>query len=216
MGNCSASDNSSDYSDCDLTQSLRERALKREQPIRRSDAWKAARMRAKKVELLLLDVDGVLTDGTLFYSGTAEEIKGFNTLDGFGLRLLREAGIDVGLITARSSAALNRRAGELKLDHVYTDCRNKIQVYKEILTKSGRAAEQTAYMGDDWLDLPVLLQVGCSFAPANAAAEVRRRVDYVTERTGGHGAVREACELILEARGKYSDLLAQYTKNRLC
>ncbi len=216
MENCSASDSSSTYSDCSLTQSLRKRAQKREQPIRRSDDWKAAMMRAKKVELLLLDVDGVLTDGTLFYSGTAEEIKGFNILDGFGLRLLQEAGIAVGLITARSSAALDRRAQELKLEHVYTDCRDKIQVYRKILTQSSRTAEQTAYMGDDWLDLPVLLQVGCSFAPANAAAEVRQRVDYVTERAGGHGAVREACELILEARGKYTDLLAQYSNSRLC
>ncbi|MCI5224281.1 MAG: phenylphosphate carboxylase subunit delta [Candidatus Electrothrix sp. AR4] len=173
-------------------------------------------MRAKNVELLLLDVDGVLTDGTLFYSGAAEEIKGFNTLDGFGLRLLRDAGIAVGLITARSSEALNRRAGELKLEYIYTDCRDKVLGYKEILTLSGCSADQTAYMGDDWLDLPVLLRVGCSFAPADAAAEVRQRVDYVTGRAGGHGAVREACELILEAQGKYSALLEKYTKNKKC
>lgn len=187
--------------------------MERERPIMRNDAWKTALMRAKSIELLLLDVDGVLTDGTLLYAGTAEEIKGFNTQDGFGLRLLRDAGIAVGLITARSSEAVNRRAEELKLDYVYTDCRDKESVYKEILTQSGCTTEQTAYMGDDWLDLPVLSRVGCSFAPANAAAEVRRRVDYVTEMAGGHGAVREACELILEARGEYSALLAQYTQS---
>jgi 3-deoxy-D-manno-octulosonate 8-phosphate phosphatase (KDO 8-P phosphatase) len=204
------SDNNGTYSDCGLTQSLRERAMKREQPISRSDAWRAAMMRAKKVEVLLLDVDGVLTDGTLFYSGVSEEIKGFNTLDGFGLRLLRDAGIAVGLITARSSEAVSRRAKELKLEHVYTDCRNKREAYAAVLKQHGWKPEQTAYMGDDWLDLTVLMQVGCSFAPANAAAEVRRQVDYVTERSGGHGAVREACELILEAKGLLSQLLNEY------
>ncbi|MCI5165223.1 MAG: 3-deoxy-D-manno-octulosonate 8-phosphate phosphatase [Candidatus Electrothrix sp. GM3_4] len=198
------------YSDCGLTQFLRERAMKREQPILRSNAWRAAMIGAKKVEVLLLDVDGVLTDGTLFYSETSEETKGFNTLDGFGLRLLREAGIAVGLITARSSEAVSRRAKELKLEHVYTNCRNKREAYAAILEQHEWQPEQTAYMGDDWLDLPVLMQVGCSFAPANAAAEVRRQVDYVTERSGGHGAVREACELILEAKDLLSQLLNTY------
>ncbi|MCI5220518.1 MAG: 3-deoxy-D-manno-octulosonate 8-phosphate phosphatase, partial [Candidatus Electrothrix sp. LOE2] len=150
------------------------------------------------------------TDGTLFYAGASEEIKAFNTLDGFGLRLLREAGIAVGLITARSSAAVSRRAGELKLDYMYTDCRNKREAYASILAQQELQPEQTAYMGDDWLDLPILMQVGCSFAPADAAAEVRRQVDYVTERSGGHGAVREVCELILEARGLFARLLNKY------
>ena len=204
------SENNCTYSDCGLTQSLRERAMKREQPILRSNAWRAAMMRAKKVEVLLLDVDGVLTDGTLFYAGASEEIKGFNTLDGFGLRLLRDAGIAVGLITARSSEAVARRAKELKLEHVYTDCRNKRDAYAALLAQQGWQPEQTAYMGDDWLDLPVLMQAGCSFAPANAAAEVCRQVDYVTERNGGHGAVREACELLLEAKGLLSQLLNRY------
>ena len=167
-------------------------------------------MRAKKVELLLLDVDGVLTDGTLFYAGASEEMKGFSTLDGFGLRLLREAGIAVGLITARSSEAVSRRAEELKLEYMYSDCRNKTEAYTALLEQQAWQPEQTAYMGDDWLDLPVLMQVGCSFAPADAAAEVRRQVDYVTERSGGHGAVREACELILESQGLLSRLLKKY------
>jgi len=184
--------------------------MKRKQPIQRSAAWQAALMRAKKVEVLLLDVDGVLTDGTLFYLGASEEMKAFNTLDGFGLRLLRDAGIAVGLITARSSEAVSRRAKELKLDHLYTDCRNKREAYTTILDQQGWQPEQTAYMGDDWLDLPVLTQVGCSFAPANAAAEVCRQVDYVTERSGGHGAVREACELILDSKGLLSQLLKRY------
>jgi len=95
---------------------------------------------------------------------------------------------------------------------MYTDCRNKKEAYQVVLAQHGLQPEQTAYMGDDWLDLPVLLQVGCSFAPADAAAEVRRQVDYVTERSGGHGAVREACELILEAKGLLSQLLKKYAQ----
>ncbi len=210
MSNCSEAAVCSTYSDCELTQALRERARQREQPLLRNDAWRTAMMLAKNISLLLLDVDGVLTDGTLFYSGVAEESKGFNTLDGFGLRLLRDAGIAVGLITARSSGAVQRRAEELNMEYVYTDCRDKVRVYKEILAQGGYQPEQAAYMGDDWLDLTVLSRVGCSFAPANAVAEVRQRVDYVTEKSGGHGAVREACELILEARGEYAALLARY------
>jgi 3-deoxy-D-manno-octulosonate 8-phosphate phosphatase (KDO 8-P phosphatase) len=209
------SKNKDGYSDCELTQSLREQAMKRKKPIQRSAAWQTALVRAKKVEVLLLDVDGVLTDGTLFYLGASEEVKAFNTLDGFGLRLLRDAGIAVGLITARSSEAVSRRAKELKLDHVYTGCRHKREAYTALLEQQGWQPQQTAYMGDDWLDLPVLTQVGCSFAPANAVAEVCRQVDYVTERSGGHGAVREACELILEARGLLSQLLNKYMQARL-
>ncbi|MCW5212595.1 HAD hydrolase family protein [Desulfobulbus sp. TB] len=201
------------YSDCALTEFLRERAMQRKEQtlhIPRSNAWQAAMMQAKKVEVLLLDVDGVLTDGTLFYAGASEEVKAFNTLDGFGLRLLHEAGIAVGLITARNSEAVSRRAKELKLDYVITGCRNKRDAYRILLAEQGWQPEQTAYMGDDWLDFPVLIQVGCSFAPANAVAEVCCQVDYVTEKSGGHGAVREVAELILEAKGLLAGLLSRY------
>ncbi len=199
------------YSDCALTQVLRERAAEREKPIPRSLAWQSTLSKAKKVKLLLLDVDGVLTDGTVFYTPEAGEIKGFNTQDGFGLRILQEAGINVGLITARSSEAVNRRAKDLQLSHLYTGCSDKVTAYAEILAQTGLQAEQTAYMGDDWLDLPVLVKVGCAFAPANAAVEVLHRVDYVTERCGGQGAVREVCELILESKGLLATLLASYS-----
>ena len=201
------------YSDCALTEFLRKRAIQREEQIvqiPRSHAWQAAMMQAKKVEVLLLDVDGVLTDGTLFYAGASEEVKAFNTLDGFGLRLLHDAGIAVGLITARSSEAVSKRAKELKLEYVITGCRNKRDAYNTLLAEQSWQPEQTAYMGDDWLDLPVLIQVGCSFAPANAAAEVCCQVDYVTEKSGGHGAVREVAELILEAKGLLAGLLSRY------
>lgn len=200
------------YSDCNLTQALRERAMEREKPIARSRAWQENLVRARKIEILLLDVDGVLTDGTLLYSADGGETKAFNTQDGFGLRLLQDAGVDVGLITARLSGAVARRAEDLGFAHVYAGRSDKVTAYGELLEKTGLSAEQTAFMGDDLLDLPVLLKVGCSFAPANAVAEVKQRVHYTATSAGGHGAVREVCELILEARGQWSSILAGFSQ----
>ena len=192
--------------------SSRERAMERNQPVERSEAWKSTLKRAKKVQLLLLDVDGVLTDGTIIYTHDGGESKGFNTQDGFGLRILQDAGVAVGLITARTSEAVSRRAADLGFAHLYQGRNDKGAVYQEILKKTGLSSEQTSYMGDDLLDLPLLLQVGCSFAPANAVTEVRQRVHYTTACSGGHGAVREACDLILEARGQLAGILATYSK----
>ena len=209
-GSCPVAPNG--YSDCNLTQALRERAMERNKPVQRSDAWKAMLIRAKKIELLLLDVDGVLTDGTITYTHDGGESKGFNTQDGFGLRILQESGVAVGLITARISEAVSRRAADLGFAYLYQGRDDKTAVYNEILQQAGFDRQQTGYMGDDLLDLPLLSQVGCAFAPANAVAEVRQRVHYTTERSGGHGAVREVCELILEARGQLSYILAKYAR----
>jgi 3-deoxy-D-manno-octulosonate 8-phosphate phosphatase (KDO 8-P phosphatase) len=184
--------------------------MARNTPVQRSEAWKSVLMRAKKVQLLLLDVDGVLTDGTIIYTHDGGESKGFNTQDGFGLRILQDAGVAVGLITARTSAAVARRASDLGFAHLYQGRSDKGAVYSEILEKTGLGPEQTGYMGDDLLDLPLLVKVGCSFAPANAVAEVRQRVHYTTEQAGGHGAVREVCDLILEARGELASIIAGY------
>jgi len=197
-------------SDCELTQALRERAMERGRPVARSKEWQALLPRAKQIKLLLLDVDGVLTDGTIVYTEAGGESKGFNTQDGFGLRMLQDSGVDVGLITARTSEAVRRRAGDLGFAHIYQGRKDKNAVYEEILTTTGLRPLHTAYMGDDWLDLPLLARVGLSAAPADGVAEVRQRVDYVCARNGGHGAVRELCELILEGRGQFASLLTQY------
>ncbi len=197
-------------SDCELTQALLERARKRSEPRMRSDAWKAALPRAKEVKLLLLDVDGVLTDGTITYTHDGGESKGFNTQDGLGLRILQDAGVDVGLITARTSEAVTRRAQDLRMKYVFQGTGNKHDVYEQILSESGLRPMQTAYMGDDWLDLQLLGRVGFAAAPANAVAEVRRGVHYVTSRSGGRGAVREVCELILEARGELAAIIKKF------
>jgi len=184
--------------------------MEHNKPVQRSDAWTSTLLRAEKVQLLLLDVDGVLTDGTIIYTHDGGESKGFNTQDGFGLRILQDAGVEVGLITARTSEAVSRRAADLGFAHLYQGRTDKTAVYQEILQETGLDSQQTAYMGDDLLDLPLLLQAGCSFAPANAVAEVRQRVHYTTLCCGGHGAVREACELILEARGQLAGILATF------
>lgn len=198
-------------SDCELTQAMRERAMERNKPIQRDERWQAALPRAKEIRLLLLDVDGVLTDGTIVYTEDGGESKGFNTQDGFGLRILQDSGIDVGLITARTSDAVKRRAEDLGFAHVAQGRKDKRAVFEEILATTGLRPLQTAYMGDDWLDIPLLDRAGLSAAPANAVAEVRQRVHYLCMRSGGQGAVRELCELILEAKGQLSSLLATYT-----
>lgn len=197
-------------SDCELTQALRERSAAKNKPVLRSDAWKSLLPRAKQITLLLLDVDGVLTDGTIVYTEGGGESKGFNTQDGFGLRLLQDSGVDVGLITARTSEAVQRRAKDLGFAHLYQGRKDKLAVYEEILQTTGLRPPHTAYMGDDWLDLPLLGRVGLAAAPANAVAEVKNRVHYICTRKGGDGAVREVCELILEGRGQLAALLRSY------
>jgi len=166
--------------------------------------------RAKEIRLLLLDVDGVLTNGSLHYSGSTEESKSFHTQDGFGIRLLQEAGIDTGVITARKSEVVARRAGELKMRYIYQGARNKNEALKEILQVSGYRPFQVAYMGDDWLDLVLLQQVGLAIAPANGVREVKELAHFVTEREGGAGAVRDACDLILEAKNLVAEMLQKY------
>jgi 3-deoxy-D-manno-octulosonate 8-phosphate phosphatase (KDO 8-P phosphatase) len=166
--------------------------------------------RAEPIRLLLLDVDGVLTDGTLLFSPQGEESKGFNTQDGFGIRLLQEAGVDVGVITARSSAAVNARCENLKMRYVYQGSSDKLQAYNDILQKSGVKPFEIGYMGDDWLDLILLKRVGFAAAPANAVTEVKDAVHYITSQQGGKGAVREVCDVILRAKGVHQQLLQTY------
>ena len=171
---------------------------------------KLALAKAKDIRLLLLDVDGVLTNGSLQYTGSGEESKAFNTQDGFGLRLLQEAGLDVGVITARTSAVVARRANELKMRFIYQGMPNKNLAFKDILKVSGLRPFEIAYMGDDWLDLILLQQVGLAIAPANAVREVQEAVIFVTERRGGEGAVRDACDLILKAQNLTAEMLQKY------
>ncbi|NLX17659.1 MAG: HAD hydrolase family protein [Desulfobulbus sp.] len=198
--------------DCELTEALRQRALSRQISIVRSDLWKAALPRARQVRLLLLDVDGVLTDGRITYISGHVEAKSFHTQDGLGIKLLQDSGVAVGIITARSSEAVERRARDLQLAHVFQGQRDKLTVYETILRETGLRPPQTAYMGDDLLDLPVLNRVGLAAAPADAVAEIQQRVHYVTTRGGGGGAVRELCDLIMESQGNLARMRARFDR----
>ena len=194
-------------SDCELLAAMREKASQRAAAPAYDPRLLA---RAAQIRLLLLDVDGVLTDGRIFYTSDGGEGKFFHTQDGFGLRLLREIGIDTGVITARESPMVTRRAQELAIRFVYQRARQKLDAYRQILAESGLKPFQVAYMGDDWLDLPLLTQVGLAMAPANAAPEVAEIVHYQTPRAGGHGAVRDACHLLAAASGRLPALLQKY------
>jgi 3-deoxy-D-manno-octulosonate 8-phosphate phosphatase (KDO 8-P phosphatase) len=199
-------------SDCEITEGLRQRALSRSGQDERGYAWRASLPRAKEIQLLLLDVDGVLTDGSIVYGNGGTELKAFNIKDGFGIRLLREAGVEVGIITARRSEAVERRAQDLKLAHLYQGVGNKIEAFAEILAAQKLIPQQVAYMGDDWLDLPLLSRVGLAVTVADGVAEVKAVAHYVTREAGGRGAVRELCELIIEAKGQREELLARYLR----
>lgn len=199
-------------SDCEITQGLRQRAAARTAGEERGYAWRNCLPRAKAVAALLLDVDGVLTDGTIVYSHSGTEMKAFSTRDGLGIRLLQEAGVAVGLITARSSEAVRRRAEDLGLTLVFQGVRNKIEAYEQIMAEHQWQPAQIAYMGDDWLDLPLLTRVGLAAAPADAVHEAKAAAHYVARQPGGRGAVREVCELIIEAKGEYEKVLARYRR----
>ncbi len=199
-------------SDCEITQGLLEKARSRSKQEERGYVWQACLPKAEPLKLLLLDVDGVLTDGNIIYTHTGTELKAFNTKDGFGIRLLREAGVEVGLITARSSEAVARRAQDLKLTHVYQGVREKMEVFEQIVAELSLERTEIGYMGDDWLDLPLLTRVGFAATAADAVPEVRNIAHYVTKRAGGRGAVREVCDLIIAAKGKQESLLNKYIR----
>ncbi|THB69724.1 MAG: 3-deoxy-manno-octulosonate-8-phosphatase KdsC [Gammaproteobacteria bacterium] len=168
--------------------------------------------KAAKVKLLILDVDGVLTDGTLYFGADDgnEETKGYNIKDGLGLVLLKEAGIEVAVITGRKSKSVSNRLKGLGITQVYQGQLNKAGAYSELLDKLGLKAEQTAYIGDDLIDLPILTKAGLAIAVKDAHAEVLSRVDMITDNIGGNGAVREVCDLLLKSQELYEGILNRY------
>ena len=160
--------------------------------------------KASGVELLLLDVDGVLTDGGVIL-GAQEEMKRFDIQDGMGVTLARRGGLRTGILTGRTSDAVSRRARELRIDELVQGAEPKLPAFEALLARLDLTPDRVAYMGDDLPDHCVLRRVGLSLAPANARPEVRERVDWVASRPGGGGAVREAVEMILKARGAWGD-----------
>lgn len=166
-------------------------------------------LRAQSVRGLILDVDGVLTDGGLYLSAEGEVLKRFDSLDGHGLKLLRQAGLAVMVVSGRDSAALRARLGALGIVHLRLGCENKLPAAEALLAEQSLSWEETAVMGDDWPDVPLLRRAAWACAPAQAHAQARAVAHYVTHARGGHGAVRELCDLLLVAGGHYARLLAQ-------
>ena len=169
-------------------------------------------LRAKRVKVVFFDVDGVLTDGGLLYSETGETLKRFHTLDGHGLKMLQKAGITPAVITGRDSAPLRTRLQALGITEVHFGTEDKRPAAEATLAALGLDWSQAAAMGDDWPDLPMMRRAALACAPANAHAEALASAHFVTTRTGGYGAVRELCDLLLTASGHYATLLAQYTR----
>jgi 3-deoxy-D-manno-octulosonate 8-phosphate phosphatase (KDO 8-P phosphatase) len=169
------------------------------------------REKARRIRMVLMDVDGVLTDGTFERRGE-EEVKRFHSRDGIGLVLARRAGIKLGLISGRFSSAVQQRAQELKMDFVRLGSDDKIEALDEALAQEGLTLDQIAYVGDDLPDLPVLRRVGLSVAVSDSHGEVRSRVDYVTRARGGFGAVRELIDQILVAKGLHDELVEEYLR----
>jgi 3-deoxy-D-manno-octulosonate 8-phosphate phosphatase (KDO 8-P phosphatase) len=170
--------------------------------------------RAARIKLLLMDVDGVLTDGRLINvpapDGTMFETKAFDSQDGIGLQWLSWHGIATGVICGRVAPATVERARQVKMTYVYQGHIEKIPILQEILAKSGIAAEETAYAGDDLTDIVVMRRVGLAIATANARDEVKRAAHHVTSASGGQGAIREVAEFLLQAQGRWSDILKKY------
>jgi len=168
--------------------------------------------RAKLVRLMAFDVDGVMTDGGLYLSDSGEEFKRFNSLDGHGIKMLRASGVEVAIITGRTSRCVELRAQNLGIQHVYQGVERKLDAMVDLLNKLKLSRDAAAYMGDDVVDLCVMRHVGFSITVPESPQLVREHSDYVTRRSGGHGAVREACELIMSAQGTLDAQLAHYLK----
>ena len=168
--------------------------------------------RAKLIRLMAFDVDGVMTDGGLYFSDSGEEFKRFNSQDGHGVKMLRASGIDIALITGRTSQCVTARARNLGIEHVYQGVENKLEAMVDLLNKLKLPRDAAAYMGDDVVDLTVMRHVGMAITVPDAPIQVRERSHYITQRNGGYGAVREACEMIMAAQGSLEKQLAPYLR----
>jgi len=166
--------------------------------------------RARGVRLMIFDVDGVLTDGTLLYGPAGEELKAFSAHDGHGIKMLAASGVACALLSGRRSAAVAQRAAELGIEHVLQGIENKLPACEELVKKRNLKLQDAGYMGDELVDLPVLTRCGFACAPHEAPEAVRSRVHYVARASAGRGAAREVCELVMRAQQKFDQTLAKY------
>ncbi len=165
---------------------------------------------ANKIQLIIFDVDGVLTDGGLYFTEDDAEFKRFNSLDGHGIKMLKDNGVEVAVITARDSKTVAYRMKNLGIAHFYQGQSDKVVAFSDLLQKLNLSADEVAYVGDDVIDLPVMTKVGFAIAVANAHDTVKQYANLITEKSGGHGAVREVCDFILKAQGKFDDAMKLY------
>jgi 3-deoxy-D-manno-octulosonate 8-phosphate phosphatase (KDO 8-P phosphatase) len=168
--------------------------------------------RARRLRLMVFDVDGVLTDGTLWYGREGEALKGFHAFDGHGIKMLAASGVACALLSGRSAAAVGARAAELGIAHVLQGIEDKRAAFEELLKKMNLSSQQAGFMGDELVDLPVLTRCGFAAAPGEAPEAVRSRVHYVAAAPAGRGAAREVCELLMRAQGTYEKALQEYLR----
>jgi 3-deoxy-D-manno-octulosonate 8-phosphate phosphatase (KDO 8-P phosphatase) len=166
--------------------------------------------RAARIKLMIFDVDGILTDGSLHFGADGEMIKTFNVLDGHGIKMLQQSGVAVAIISARQSPIVLKRATDLGIRHVQQGIHDKRSAFDQLLKETSLSADVCGFVGDDVIDLPILMRVGFAASVPNGHADVRSRVHYVTQASGGRGAAREICDLILRAQGNYEAALAPY------
>ncbi len=166
--------------------------------------------KAKKLKLLILDVDGVLTDGKLFFDNDGNEYKSFHAQDGHGIKMLRQTGVEGAVISGRKSKSVALRMKNLGIEHVYQGHENKVAAFNEIIELIGITPEQAAHVGDDVIDLPVMIRVGLAIAVNDANFAVKQHADWCTTLPGGQGAVREVCDFIMQAQGRFDEMLNAY------
>jgi 3-deoxy-D-manno-octulosonate 8-phosphate phosphatase (KDO 8-P phosphatase) len=166
--------------------------------------------KAKQIKLLILDVDGTMTNGVLYYDNAGHEMRGFHVHDGLGLKLLRQSGVAIAVISAKNSEVIAKRMNDLKIEHVYLGHENKLPIYEEVKRKLDLKDNQIAYMGDDLPDLPLLMRAGFAITVSTATEIIQQHADYICQKNAGAGAVREACECIMKAQDNFTSMLQFY------
>jgi 3-deoxy-D-manno-octulosonate 8-phosphate phosphatase (KDO 8-P phosphatase) len=166
----------------------------------------------RNIKMLILDVDGVMTDGGIYFTDQGDELKRFSSLDGHGITMLRKVGIKIAIITGRRSQLMEHRARNLKIDYLYQGVDDKLATFQELLQVSEMKPEECAYIGDDVIDLPVMRRVAFAVAVPNSPEIVRKNANYTAQKQGGAGAIREVCDMILQVQGHYDELMAYYLR----
>jgi 3-deoxy-D-manno-octulosonate 8-phosphate phosphatase (KDO 8-P phosphatase) len=166
--------------------------------------------RTKDIKLVIFDVDGVLTDGSIIIGDDGEEYKAFNSRDGHGMKLLQYTGVEIGIITGRTSKVVEYRMNSLGINHLYQGQKVKLPAFEDLIDRLGLKVEQCAYVGDDWVDLAVMNRVGLAIAVQDADAIVKKHAHWITPANGGKGAAREVCELIMEGQGTLQDQIERH------